>query len=258
MGGSSNQNSFIPKRGPANRSRRTGSRQVYLFTLFSYVLFSATLVAAVGVFLYERYVDNQLENEVAALNTEIEVFREADLKSVREFNNRLTYTSERIAVATSLSTFFNALEAATAETVKITDLEIAREGDERYNIAAQIETDNFDSSLLQREFLEDDNVFATVVIDEIDVVTAAGNSDEAVASDSVSFTAALTVGIDSVAFIPPNTPVTNNNAVNTAPVESVSTTTLETETEASTDTDSLPDSNSTAIWFQVAYLHRLG
>ena len=63
MGGSSDTNSFIPKRGPVKRQRRAGSRQIYLFTVISYVLFSATLVASVGVFLYERYIEDQLENE---------------------------------------------------------------------------------------------------------------------------------------------------------------------------------------------------
>ena len=82
MGGESS-GSFIPKQNPVKRSRKRVSRQVYLFTIISYVSLFAAVIASVGVFFYSSYTDRLLDDEIAALDSEINSF-EDHLPVVRE------------------------------------------------------------------------------------------------------------------------------------------------------------------------------
>lgn len=199
MGSSSNNdNSFIPKRGPVSRPRRVASRQVYLITVISYVLFSASLVAAVGVFLYDRYIDQQLENEVVALNAEIERFREADLETVRTFNSRIESTKERVNAAASLPAIFTILENTTAETAQIESLAIERLNDSVFSVQATIRTNNFDSSLLQREFYEQENTIDGLALRNVTIVTDGDADAENEAESSITFEADLAVPASSI------------------------------------------------------------
>jgi hypothetical protein len=198
MGGSSNDNSFIPKRGPVSRPRRVASQQVYLFTVISYVLFFASLVAAIGVFLYDRYIDQQLENEVAALNTEIDRFREADLETVRMFNSRIEYTKERVNASVSVPSIFTVLENTTAETAQIESLAIERLGDSVFDVEAMMRTDTFDSSLFQREFYEQESTINDLALTDLTIETQGDEESENPTETFITFNAMLAVPVSSV------------------------------------------------------------
>lgn len=214
MDGSSN-NSFIPKRGPANRPKRIASQRVYMITLTSYVLFFATLVATAGVFLYSRYIDSQFQTEVALLSDEIERFNDADMSRVLTFDERLQMTQSRLGTAVSLGSLFSAIEAATAQTVRLDSLRIDRDKDEKFELVASINTDNFDSSIFQREVFEQNNIIETVEIEQLTISpntldeseTAVNLSD----SSKISFTAKLGVLVSAVPFIPESVLIIEDN-----------------------------------------------
>lgn len=194
MGGSSDNNSFIPKRGPASRPRRVRSQQLYVFTLVSYVLFFASLVASIGVFFFDRYIDQQLENEVSALNSEIDRFREADLDTVRAFNARLENMKDRVNATVSLPTILTIIENTTAQSAQVERLSIERQNDEQLAVTAVMQTDTFDSSLFQREFYEQDTQINAVSLDNLSINFAAGEaSDTAPLATTVSFNAELLI-----------------------------------------------------------------
>lgn len=233
MGGSSNNkdNSFIPKRGPATRTRHSASRRVYLFTLISYVLFFATLVASAGVFLYNRYIDQQLTNEVAALNEQINQFRQSDMDRLRTFNERLEFTDERLSVSTTLGQLFTALENTTAASVQLASLALERIDERDFEVVLAVNTDSFDSSILQREFLEQDSVIESVAIESIEVTAA--DDDDGASESAITFIATLGVPLESVAY----QPVTQ--FVNAATNQSFD----DFEETSSTTSESLPISN---------------
>lgn len=194
-------NSFIPKRGPVKRSRGSASRQVYVFTLISYVLMFATLLATGSVYLYSKYVDKQLENEVAALNTEINSFSEADMQQVIEFDRRLGQAYERLNNSVSIVSVFDALEAATIDTVQVKALNIVREKDEKLVIKASVETDSFDSTIFQRGVFKRNQTIDSVTILNVQD-TANNESGEGTESSKslVTFTAQLEVPLSSVLY----------------------------------------------------------
>lgn len=206
MGGSSNDNSFIPKRGPVNRPRKAASQQVYIFTLITYVLFFASLVATAGVFLYSGYIDKQLEGEVSSLNTEIDRFHESEMTQVRDFNNRIENSKDRVSVAASLVLLLSAIENTTAKTAQLESVSMQRNDDVSYTVEASVETDTFDSSIFQREFFEQDGLISYVDISELDIKSDSAESGQG--KTSVAFTATLGV---SIASIPREIPLTNAN-----------------------------------------------
>ena len=159
--------SFIPKRGPAKKTRTKTTRQVYVFTFVSYIMLFATLLAAGGVYFYDKYINQQLDEEISALNSAISSFSESDMQRVLDFDSRLTQANGRLNNTASLVKVFRALEAATINTVKINSLDLSRVEDSKLVLTANIETDTFDSTIFQRSVFEDDNVVGSVRIESL-------------------------------------------------------------------------------------------
>ncbi len=196
--------SFIPKQGPVKRTKQTATRQIHLFAVISYVAFIASLLAAVGVFLYEGYVERQREEEVRSLDTEIKGFSDADMERVREFNGRLWQTEDRLNKSVSMTSVFEALEAATVKSVMVEQLTLKKEDDATIVLSAQLSTDSFDSSMFQRGVYERNDVIESVDISDL-ALTPAGTEEGA--ASGVTFTATLKVPTEGVPVI-----VTDPNA----------------------------------------------
>lgn len=210
----SNNNSFIPKRGPVNK-RRPGStsRPVYVFTIISYVLMFATLIATAGVYFYGRLIDKQLANEVAALNIEISSFSESDMQQVLEFDARLKQAKERLDNSVSVASVFDALEKATINSVQVVLLDLTREKDEQFILNATVETDSFDSTIFQRGIYQRNQTISNVAILDLQNV----KNTQADATQPVSFIAKLNVPLSAVPYVVNQTPVFSAPIIITEP-----------------------------------------
>lgn len=193
--------SFIPKQGPVRRPRQTASRSVHIFSVLSYVVLAASLVASVGAFLYQRHIEGQLQEKVGELSQAIGGFNEADMEEVREFNVRLSQTRNRLDNSVSVGSFFEALEDATAQSVSLASLKLERFEDDRLEVEVKIDTDTFNSSLFQRGVLERSRVVDSVVIEELQIVEEAEEEDGPVRS-GISFLAVINVPISEVPNVP--------------------------------------------------------
>lgn len=245
MPGPSNS-SFIPKRGPVKQKRAQKSRQVYIFTIISYVLLFATLLATGGVFLYGNYIDRQLDNEIAALNREISSFSERDMQRVLEFDLKLSQAASRIENSVSLVSLLGALEAATIDTVQLERLSLERVNDTSYTLAAAVQTDSFDSTIFQRDVFQDrEEFFTSVTVDAVETLTInESTSDAPTLRPLVTFTAALEVPITAIPYVPSSArptqsaPIVITDPATEALLESGSTSTEEVSDE---------DANSDAL-----------
>jgi hypothetical protein len=190
-----NTTSFIPKQGPAKRSTQTATRQIHLFAVISYLVFASSLLAAVGVFLYERHVEKQLEAKVSELSGEINGFSDADMERVREFNNRLDQVRKQLDKSVSIVSVFDALERATVESATLEELSLKRASDDSIDLAVKVSTNNFDSSLFQRGVFERNDVISSVAIESLDLIK---DSDEGSSLSGVAFVAKLTVPTEAI------------------------------------------------------------
>lgn len=193
-------NSFIPKRGPAKRSRSAASRQVYVFTLVSYILMFATLLGSGGVFLYSKLLDKQLDEEVSLLNTEINSFSESNMQKVLEFENKLQQAAGRLDSSVSMVSVFQALEAATIDTVRIKTLGLEREKDESFILTAAIETNSFDSTIFQRGEYQRNQVVNSVTFSDVKNTLSEDGESGGPARPVVTLEAEIAVPLASIPY----------------------------------------------------------
>ena len=214
--------SFIPKQGPVKRTKQTASRQIHVLAVIAYVAFIASLIAAVGLFLYERYIEKQLESEVNALSQEIKGFSDADMERVREFNGRLRQTEDRLDKGISIASVLAALEQATVKSASVEQLSLKKTDDSLITLTAKLSTDNFDSTLFQRGVYERNIAIDSVAISDLSLE---GLSEEDSDASGITFTATLQVPTEAVPTV-----------VGTLkPAEDIATTTI-TSTSSTTET----------------------
>lgn len=205
--------SFIPKQGPAKRSRQVVSRQVHLFTVLSYVLFFGALTASAGVFLYAKHTDKQLRTEIVALDTAIANFSNEKMEQVKAFNTRLIQAQERVGNSVSAVSIFESLEASTAQAVSLQGLTLKRIEDEKFLITAEVNTDTFDSALFQRGLYERNSIIEAVAFE--DVSLGKTDSAEDAPRAGISFKAEIDVPLSAVPYTPTGiqVPVTETTVV---------------------------------------------
>jgi len=173
---------------------------VYVLSVVSYIIFFSSLAAAAGVFFYGGYIQSQFEQEVLAMNNEVSSFNEADMQRVIDFDSRLRKAHERVQKSVSVASVFDALEAATVQSVRFESFSLERDSDKSFTIEARIETDTFDSTLFQRGIFDRNEVVEVVEVDDLvidDVTTESG-----LVFKSVSFTANLAIPLTAVPYKP--------------------------------------------------------
>lgn len=197
-------NSFIPKRGPTTRSKHgSASRRVYVFTIVSYIILFATLLASGGVFFYSSYATQERNYKVAELDKAINSFSEAGMKEVLEFDARLQQAADRVNSSVSVLSIFKALEESTIDTVGIENLAVVRKADEEYALTASIRTDSFDSTIFQRDTYQGNQTISNVEISQVNADIA---RDEETATTQtkpvVTFTAILNIPVREILYDP--------------------------------------------------------
>jgi hypothetical protein len=210
----SSDNSFIPKRGSTKRAPTGGANKLHVFTYISYILMFATLLSSGGVFLYAQYANSQLDVAVEALSSEIKNFSQADMERVIQLDLRLLQAQDRLENSISITSAFEALQAATIDTVQISSLAMEREDDSSLLIEAAIQTDSFDSTIFQRRVFSANSILQAVTISNVQntTLTQSGSAaQEPAVRPIVSFLASLSISLDEV---PANPQSNQSPAVN--------------------------------------------
>lgn len=201
------QSSFIPKRGGTRAKRKKPTTQIFVFSLVAYSLVFASLLASGASYLYKNYTTSLLQNEVGLLNSEISTFSVGDLSVISEFDLTLQRAADRLYNTVSIVSALDAIDAATAEPVQITELTIERSNDQYILLVAEAIAQSFDSALFQRELLSTNGrLFNDVVVDDVSIVTI--NDEESPVSNTslvdqpVEFAVSMRVPIESLPYRP--------------------------------------------------------
>ncbi len=170
MPGSPNT-SFIPKHTSSKIERKNTPRQLFLGTVIVRVLFFAVLIAAVGVFAYERKLSSELSAEVTAFRNATKTF-DAEEKSVQEvlsMDRRLIQANNRFDNSLSMVAVLDTLDRATVRTVELDSLEIEKKSDAEILMTAEVTTDTFDSVIYQRSIYEANEILRVTKFEEVTV-----------------------------------------------------------------------------------------
>lgn len=206
----STNTSFIPKRNPIKNSHSKAPR-IFIGTLIIQIIFFAVLIAALGVFAYERKLSNDFEKEVLALSAVISSFSEEDMQKIIDLDTRLVQAKDRLTHTASIVSLFDAIEDSTVESIQIKSLEIKRLDDTKITIESEMIADSFDSVLFQRGVLKRDGKLSVTNISDL----ALQNSPEEKEKSSevqtstpedvtVSFKAELSIDTNSIPHVPVN------------------------------------------------------
>jgi hypothetical protein len=194
--------SFIPKQNPVKNTRRAASRQVYILTLVSYLLIISALMAAVGVFAYDRYTQSVLASEIESLNKEIADFNAEDMERVVDLNERLQAATTLLDMNVSLRSVLAIIEDATIDTVQFESLKFTRVGASDIKLDATIITDSFDSVLFQRQMYEGAKKLSTVTLEDVQITLESDEEGGGKPKNSVSFTALFSVNPSEALYVP--------------------------------------------------------
>jgi hypothetical protein len=188
------------------------------------------------MYLYGEYLDRQLIEGVAKLDSEIKSFSVAKMEEVLAFEKRLQEANNRMEQSASVAAIFEVLERSTINTVMIDTLDIVRNDDLTYTLTAAVRTDSFDSTISQRGEFQRDQTLGDIEILDVDADALAEGEGGEENLPLVTFKTVLEVSIAAV----PYEPASNSAAV---PPLTNPQTTLEGEGEVSMVEGEIPEVN---------------
>jgi len=186
----SNNSSFIPKQTGNKLERKNTPHRVFIGTIVVRIIFFATLIAALALFVYERRLQTELSQESFEITQIARNFDVARMEEIQIFDERLRQTSGLLDNYFSVHSLLVMLASNTLDSVRIVSLDVAREGIDKYKVNAQMATDLYDSVIVQRDILLNNSlVFESNVTDvqkDIAVPTRSNSLSDATVSP-VSF-----------------------------------------------------------------------
>lgn len=200
-----NNSSFIPKRGPTRRRNPRGKKQVFIFSIITYSLLFASLLAAAATFLYQNYLQTQLQTEVTELNNVMNSFSVEDLSVVSELDTTLKRANNRLEHAVSIVSIFDGIDTATVGPVQIESLNIERDGDDQFILSGSILASSFDAAIFQRKvYNSNQRLFSRVAVSDVNVdeTSSVGVGSSGAESEKVTFAVELTVPLEEVLYDP--------------------------------------------------------
>ena len=112
------RSSFIPQDAAATPKTLIKSGGLYdLFMLISIVLFIASVVLAVGVFLYIQFLQTQSASKLAQLQRAKAAFEPALIQKLMRLDDRMHVAGDLLSQHTAPSIVFSILEQSTLQTV---------------------------------------------------------------------------------------------------------------------------------------------
>lgn len=120
------QSSFIPRdmTVPTGVARlRTSSTGLYdLFLLISIVLFIASVVLGIGVFLYQQFLQTQSTSKLESLERAKAAFEPALIQKITRLDDRMHSADELLTAHIAPTMFFKALEQTTLQTAAFSNM----------------------------------------------------------------------------------------------------------------------------------------
>lgn len=176
--------SFIPKRGVGKKPTAVRKNNFVLLSIVSYALFVSAPLASAAVFIYERHTQNQFNKAVVNLDQAIEGFKEADLKRVTDFYDRLTLTKKLFNSHVSMVSLLQTIEASTAQTVRFKSMDIARTDSSSVAVTGLLTTQKLDGTLFQRSSYSAAEIIKNPRFSEVTLLkeTPVGSGTETVGS----------------------------------------------------------------------------
>lgn len=164
--------SFIPHEAtqtPGNtRPRGGGSGLSDLFVLIAIVLFVASAALAVGVFLYQQYLQSSDTSKVDQLERAKAAFEPSLIQELTRLDDRMYAAGQILGAHVAPSVFFHMLEQTTITTVAFRSLDFTATGAEHMTITMSGVADSVNSVALQADLFAKGGMITSPIFSNID------------------------------------------------------------------------------------------
>ncbi|MCU0660618.1 MAG: hypothetical protein MUD00_03365 [Candidatus Pacebacteria bacterium] len=167
--------SFIPKKPLAEERVPVKTRSFGLVSLIAGVIFFATLLAGVGVYLYKSSLTSQVAELSTSLARARAAFEPSLVETLQTLDKRLNASKEVLALHTTVSPIFRSLEDLTLKSVRFTKFGYEVDPDtNRITVKMSGTARSYTSIALQSDMLGKNKYFRDVVFSNLQL-DAAGN-----------------------------------------------------------------------------------
>jgi len=212
------QSSFIPKK-PVVTSMRPKHGPINLLSLVSTVVFILALALALGVFLYQSYLNNGITSDEQSLNLAQGQFDTTTINSIIRLDTRLNVANSLLSKHTEISNLFRLLENITLQTVRFNNFSLMTGDQNILTLNMKGEAMGFSDVAQQSSAFNKSAYFGNLVVSGLSLEQ----------NGAVAFSMTSTVNPSLVVYAPSTSVVTNTivspiaNASST--ISSVATTT---------------------------------
>lgn len=168
------QTSFIPKAPVTDSSagRRSGGAG-FLF-LIAFIIFMASLCAAVGVFFYNQILDQKIKTGNEELSQNQNIFNPNVVQEYSRLNDRINASYEILKKHVAVSNLFSIISAVTLKNVRFSNFTYSNAGSDKISLNMNGQTRSYELVALQARALTDPtmkyrNAFKSPILGDLNV-----------------------------------------------------------------------------------------
>jgi len=162
--------SFIPKQSlKVERTQTVRQTTFGVVNVLATALLVISIVAAGGVFVFERYVESSIEGKRASLDRAREAFQPETIKELSRLDSRLSVGLALLSQHVSPSILFDYIEKETLVSVRFKDFSYEEVGAGRTMLTMAGEARSFNAVALQSDSFGNGNIFSEVIFSNLNI-----------------------------------------------------------------------------------------
>ena len=170
------QTSFIPKAPVTDSSAGKRSGGAGFLFLVAFIIFMASVCAAVGVFFYNQILDQRIKAGNDELAENQNIFNPTVVQEYSRLNDRINVSYEILKKHVAVSNLFNVISAVTLKNVRFTNFTYTNAGSDKISLVMNGQTRSYEMVALQARALTDPtmkyrNAFKSPILGDLNVDT---------------------------------------------------------------------------------------
>lgn len=190
--------SFIPKASLKDERRRVSKNSpIGIINVIATVILIAAIIAAAGIFLFERFTIENIERKRASLERAREAFEPATIRELSRLDTRLDVGLTLLNEHPAPSVIFDELETITLDSVRFENFSYGETAPGQITVTMEGEASSFNALALQSDAFGESEIFEEPIFGNLNL-SATGN---------VVFSFVATVNLSRIRYNPGSEPV---------------------------------------------------
>ena len=162
------RSSFIPKKAIATKSSTLKKyRSFNILTFVATIVFVVSLAASGGVFIYERLIENSIDQKGIELDSARQTIDIGLINEFKALDKKLRTAEELLGRHTAMTLFFDFLESSTLQNVQYNEFNYEFNTDGVIIINMEGIARSFNSLTLQSDIFRDSNIILNPVFSDL-------------------------------------------------------------------------------------------